>query len=279
MSIALYNNNSIACSKITTCNYSSSFSLGIKVLNKKFRNPIYAIYGFVRFADEIVDTFYDYNPREELLLFKEQTYKAIQTRFSSNPILHAFQWVVNQFNIDHALIDAFLYSMELDVTKKEYTQEEYKCYIYGSAEAVGLMCLKVFCKGEKQLYEKLTPYARSLGSAFQKVNFLRDIASDNKERGRVYFPGITLSNFSWPEKKVIEKDIKNDLHHAYTGIKMLDKDARLGVYMAYSYYKILLHKIEKIDPTKLLSARYRINNMQKILLIIICYCKNLLNML
>jgi phytoene synthase len=192
----LFNQTTLECSKLITQRYSTSFTLGIKTLDKKFHLPVYAIYGFVRYADEIVDTFLNYNRRELLLNFKRETYKAIEDKVSFNPVLHSFQLMVNQYNIDLELIEAFLYSMELDLDEKEYDKAGYEEYIYGSAEVVGLMCLRVFCEGNDVQYQSLVGPAKKLGSAFQKVNFIRDIKSDFEERGRVYFPGVDFNDFS-----------------------------------------------------------------------------------
>ena len=260
--IELYNKTSLDCSKIITKNYSTSFSLGIKSLNSSIHKPIYAIYGFVRFADEIVDTFHDHDKETIFSVFKKDTEKAIKNKFSTNPILHSFQMVVHEFEIDKNLIDAFLKSMHMDITKTTYSESEYKEYIYGSAEVIGLMCLKVFCNNKNQ-YDELKNYAISLGSAFQKINFLRDIKSDYDERGRIYFPGIDFNNFNESDKKSIEETINIDFNNALTGIKKLPKKAKRGVFLAYTYYKELFSKIKNIRASKLKNSRIRISNFYK----------------
>ena len=260
--IELYNKTSLDCSKIITKNYSTSFSLGIKSLSSSIHKPIYAIYGFVRFADEIVDTFHDHDKETIFSVFKKDTEEAIKNKFSTNPILHSFQMVVHEFEIDKNLIDAFLKSMHMDITKTTYSESEYKEYIYGSAEVIGLMCLKVFCNNKNQ-YAELKNYAISLGSAFQKINFLRDIKSDYDERGRIYFPGIDFNNFNESDKKSIEENINIDFNNALTGIKKLPKKAKRGVFLAYTYYKELFSKIKNIRASKLKNSRIRISNFYK----------------
>lgn len=269
--ISLYTQTAFDCSKLITNTYSTSFSLGIRTLNKQYHEPIYAIYGFVRYADEIVDTFHEHNKRELLLRFKKDTYKAIEEKISLNPVLHSFQDVVNEYQIDHELIEAFLVSMEMDLSKTDYADPDYEKYIYGSAEVVGLMCLKVFCKGDEVHYQELLKPARHLGSAFQKVNFLRDIKSDYDERGRVYFPGVDFNNFTAQEKKQIEEDIRHEFRQSLPGIKGLPKGARAGVYLAYIYYSVLFKKITRLSPEKVKSERIRVPNFRKLLLLIKCY--------
>jgi phytoene/squalene synthetase len=267
----LYLKNALKCSIETTNNYSTSFSLGVSLLDNSIRDAIYAIYGFVRFADEIVDTFYEHKQKELLNNFKAETFKAIEDEISTNPILHSFQWAVNKFNIEHHLINSFLFSMEMDLAKTTYSAVDYKTYIYGSAEVVGLMCLQVFCKGDTSLYIELIHPARKLGEAFQKVNFLRDIESDFEERGRTYFPNINLSNFTAKEKKEIEKDIENDFAEALIGISRLPLNARFGVYLAYSYYLSLLNKINKTPANILMKKRIRISNYHKLIILFKSY--------
>ena len=267
----LYKQTCLDCSKVITQNYSTSFTLGIKTLHKKFHFPIYAIYGFVRYADEIVDTFHGYDKKLLLDKFRADTYEAIESGISLNPVLHSFQSVVNEYNIDHALIDAFLYSMEMDLQKKEYSQDLYETYIYGSAEVVGLMCLYVFCGGDQAEYDRLKAPAQSLGKAFQKVNFLRDMKSDHEERGRVYFPGVDFHDFNLEEKVKIEADIQADFDHAYTGIVELPEGARRGVYLAYRYYLKLFHKITKLPPARILKERIRVPDKQKLLILVRTY--------
>ena len=215
MSIPLYNLTSQELSRKVSLNYSTSFSLGIKLLAKEYRWAVFSTYGFVRFADEIVDTFHGYDKERLLREFKQQTYQAIEMGISTNPILHSFQLAANQFGITNDLIEPFFQSMEEDLGTSQHDAQSYSEYIYGSAEVVGLMCLKIFCKGNQRQYNELLPFARSLGAAFQKVNFLRDIKSDVEERGRVYFPGVDFNHFSDEDKLSIIKDVKNDFEHAY----------------------------------------------------------------
>jgi phytoene/squalene synthetase len=273
----LYTKNALQCSKKTTRNYSTSFSLGIRLLKKRFRYPVHGIYGFVRVADEIVDTFHDHDKASMLKNFREETYKAINDKVSTNPILHSFQYVVNNYNIEKEVIDAFLDSMEMDLSFDTYNDEMFKKYIYGSAEVVGLMCLKVFTEGDNAAYEKLKAPARKLGEAFQKINFLRDIKSDYIERNRSYFPHIDPATFTDVEKIEIEKDIEKDFNEAYIGIKQLNKDSRLGVYLAYTYYKKLFKKIKNTGAQNILEQRYRISNTKKLLLLFNGYMKHKVN--
>lgn len=270
----LYTNNALDCSEKTTRNYSTSFSMGVRLLGKPFRRPIYAIYGFVRFADEIVDTFHDQDKKMQMSKFEAEAFEAIAKRYSSNPILHSFQWVVNEYSISHDLIRSFLRSMRMDLcpNSKNYSPDKYKKYIYGSAEVVGLMCLKVFTSQENN-FDELTPPARKLGEAFQKVNFLRDIKSDLEDRDRFYFPGINFDLFDNDSKKLIEKDIQGDFDQALIGIRKLNKDARLGVYLAYIYYQSLFNKIKRTDASLILIRRYRISNFMKIILLFESYFK------
>jgi phytoene synthase len=251
------------CSRITTEKYSTSFSSSIRLLHKDLRVPIFNIYGFVRFADEIVDTFHGFDKATLFNEFKVATYQAIERKISLNPILHSFQLTVNQYHIDLKLIDAFLYSMELDLNKRAYDRSGYEEYIYGSAEVVGLMCLSVFCEGNKSEYEKLRPSAKSLGAAFQKVNFLRDLKADFEGLDRVYFPDCDFSNFTTEDKLMIEADIQKDFDDAYAGIIQLPLKARFGVYVAYKYYLSLFKKIKKIAPQQILEERIRIPDYGK----------------
>ncbi len=267
----LYTQTAFDCSKLITKTYSTSFSLGIRTLNKSYHEPIYAIYGFVRYADEIVDTFHDYDKKGLLDRFKKDTYQAIEEKISLNPVLHSFQQVVNEYQIDHDLIEAFLVSMEMDLSKTDYADPDYKKYIYGSAEVVGLMCLKVFCGGDEKEYQRLLPPAKHLGSAFQKVNFLRDIKSDYDERGRVYFPGVDFNKFSVQEKKQIEEDIKDEFRKAVVGIRQLPKGVRGGVYLAYIYYTVLFKKITRLSPERIKTERIRVPNFRKFMLLVKCY--------
>jgi len=275
----LYSRSCFECSKLVTNNYSTSFSLGIKLFAKKLRMPIYAVYGFVRFADEIVDTFHSHDKASLLAKFKQDTYQALEDRISLNPILHTFQQVVHRYNIETELIDAFLESMAMDLDDYVYTTDVYNKYIYGSAEVVGLMCLRIFCDGNEAQYQSLKPSARSLGAAFQKVNFLRDIKSDYEERGRVYFPGVDYNHFSDVDKDAIEADIKNDFDRAYQGIVRLPKSARLGVYLAYVYYTKLLKKIKHEPAAKLSDQRIRVSDGRKILLLFNSTIRHRLNIL
>ncbi|MFY7786668.1 MAG: phytoene/squalene synthase family protein [Thermoflexibacteraceae bacterium] len=275
----LFNTTTFKCSELITKHYSTSFSLGIRTLDKSLHRPIYAIYGFVRYADEIVDTFHDFDKKQLLADFKKDTYKAIQDKISLNPVLHSFQWVVNAYQIDYELIDAFLYSMEMDLYETNYDKDKYEKYIYGSAEVVGLMCLKVFCEGDQTEYERLKEPARKLGAAFQKVNFLRDMGSDYSDRGRVYFPHIDFTNFNQSQKLLIEADIKADFDEAYQGILQLPKTAQLGVYLAYAYYLKLFNRIKRASTDKVLSQRIRIPDNSKISILIQSYFKHKLNYL
>lgn len=277
--IELYNTTTLKCSKLITEHYSTSFTLGIKTLHKKFHLPIYAIYGFVRYADEIVDTFHDYDKKKLLMRFKADTFQAIEEKISLNPVLHAFQLIVNEYHIDHDLIEAFLHSMEMDLYFKDYNQEGYQAYIYGSAEVVGLMCLRVFCEGDKAMYDRLKAPAKSLGSAFQKVNFLRDMKSDFQERGRTYFPHIDFEEFDHDAKKAIEADIQKDFDDAYQGILKLPNGAKLGVYLAYTYYLKLFKKIKKLSPKVILNQRIRVKDSRKMTLLVQSYFKYKLNYL
>ncbi|MEQ8415126.1 MAG: phytoene/squalene synthase family protein [Imperialibacter sp.] len=275
--IDLFDSTALKVSQLVTERYSTSFTLGIKTLHKKFRDPVFAIYGFVRYADEIVDTFHDHNKKVLLERFRKDTYDAIDEKLSFNPILHSFQSVVNQYKIENELIDAFLHSMEMDILQNEYNESGYQEYIYGSAEVVGLMCLRVFCEGDDKQFQSLKAPARRLGAAFQKVNFLRDIKSDFKDRGRTYFPGVDFNNFSQNSKNQIEEDIQDDFDAAYEGIKRLPKGARLGVYLAYVYYLTLFSKIKRLPVARIMTERIRIPDSKKIILLFQTYLKHSLN--
>ncbi len=259
----LFHEVSQDCSRITTEKYSTSFSSAIRLLHKDLRTPICNIYGFVRFADEIVDTFHGYDKAMLFEEFKKETYDAIERGISLNPILHSFQMTVNQYKIDHALIDAFLYSMELDLGKHTYDRAGYETYIYGSAEVVGLMCLYIFCAGNQVQYDALKPAAKSLGSAFQKVNFLRDVKADFEGLDRMYFPDCDFTNFTHADKLAIEQDIQKDFDDAYAGILNLPIKARFGVYVAYKYYLSLFKKIKRLEPADILESRIRIPDYGK----------------
>jgi 15-cis-phytoene synthase len=277
--IDLFHELSQQCSKATTEKYSTSFSSAIKLLHADLRTPIFNIYGFVRFADEIVDTFHQHN--KELLLqeFKTETFAAMERGISLNPILHSFQMTVNEYQIAPELVDAFFTSMEMDLSKANYDREGYAKYIYGSAEVVGLMCLYIFCEGNKVMYEKLRPAAQSLGAAFQKVNFLRDVKADHEQLGRTYFPGVDFKNFTSLMKNQIERDITNDFAEAYEGILNLPLKARFGVYVAYKYYLSLFKKIKKTKPANILEQRIRIPNYSKAFILAKAGLRSQLNLL
>nr|WP_246601639.1 phytoene/squalene synthase family protein [Hymenobacter profundi] len=261
----------MACSKLITTRYSTSFTLGIRTLDKRFHLPVYAVYGFVRWADEIVDTFHSHDKAALFQDFKRQTDEALRERLSLNPVLHAFQLMVHRYGIDQEFIDAFLRSMEMDLEDQSYNQSLYQEYIYGSAEVVGLMCLRIFCEGDKALFEHLREPARRLGSAFQKVNFLRDIRSDYEDRGRVYFPGVQYEQFDDQVKREIEADILADFEAGYAGIVQLPRAARLGVYLAYVYYLKLFYKIRQLPAAHILGERVRVPNNTKMLLLLGSY--------
>ena len=254
----LFHELSQQCSKATTEKYSTSFSGAIRLLHNDLRAPIYNIYGFVRFADEIVDTFHHFKKEELLQEFRRETFAAIERGISLNPILHSFQMTVSQYAIPTHLITDFFSSMEMDLQKTAYNSDGYKQYIYGSAEVVGLMCLYIFCEGNKDIYAKLKPYAQSLGAAFQKVNFLRDLKADYEQLNRTYFPGVDFTNFTPSMKAEIEADIAVDFSHGYEGIVQLPSKARFGVYVAYKYYLSLFKKIKKTAPANILEQRIRI---------------------
>lgn len=276
----LFRNTNASCAKIVTKNYSTSFSMGILAFDKKFRRPIYNIYGFVRYADEIVDTFFEYDQKILFEEFKADTYKAIERGISLNPILDAFQETVNTYKIDLKLIDAFLYSMEMDLDKSAHDQKSYEDYIYGSAEVVGLMCLRVFCANNDALYNKLVEPARRLGAAFQKVNFIRDLQDDFDSRGRTYFPGLELGKyFDNNSKLIIETDIEADFLAAYQGLLQLPEGCRLGVLTAYRFYWNLFEKIKRAQPQQILSKRFRVSNFEKLTLVATVFVKNRFNML
>ena len=275
----LFHEVSQDCSRITTEKYSTSFSSAIKLLHKDLRTPICNIYGFVRFADEIVDTFHGFDKAILFEEFKKATYDAIERGISLNPILHSFQMTVNQYGIDHALIDAFLYSMELDLGKHTYDRAGYETYIYGSAEVVGLMCLYIFCEGNQAQYDVLKPAAKSLGSAFQKVNFLRDVKADFEGLDRMYFPDCDFTNFTHADKLAIEQDIQKDFDEAYAGILNLPIKARFGVYVAYKYYLSLFKKIQRLEPAHILESRVRIPDYGKAFILAKAGIRSQLNIL
>jgi 15-cis-phytoene synthase len=272
--VSLYNSTSFEISRIVTSAYSTSFSLGIKAFSQEFRAPIYAVYAYVRLADEIVDSFHDFNKRNLLQKFREETFKAIEEGISTNPVLNAFQLTVKKYNIDHKLITAFLDSMEKDLSKTVYDKYNFDEYIYGSAEVVGLMCLYVFCSGDQQKYNQLYPAAMKLGAAFQKVNFLRDIKDDLEERGRIYIPGVAGEySFNDEVKRRLEEDVENDFRAALDGILQLPSGVKLGVYSAYLYYYMLFRKIRKLSINDLLKGRVRISNFTKTALLLKSFLK------
>jgi phytoene synthase len=275
----LFDDVSQEMSQLTTKRYSTSFSLGISFLDSDLHKPIYSIYGFVRFADEIVDSFHGFDKEALLADFKVQTYKAVAEGISLNPILNSFQWAVNKYSIPMDLIDTFLNSMEMDLNKQFYNKEQYELYILGSAEVVGLMCLKVFVNGNEAEYERLKPSAMKLGSAFQKINFLRDLKDDFQTLGRTYFPGINMEEFNATVKKEIEADIEADFRAGYEGILQLPKNARFGVYMAYKYYFKLFKKIKAKSAQNILTERIRIPNYRKMRILLTSYVRHNLNML
>lgn len=277
--MALFDKTALECSKLITERYSTSFTLGIKTLDRKFHLPIYAIYGFVRYADEIVDTFHEFDKKTLLERFRHDAYQAIDEGISLNPVLQSFQIVVRQYNIEPELIEAFLKSMEMDLYCQEYDANGYDEYIYGSAEVVGLMCLRVFCEGDCNEFNRLCEPARKLGAAFQKVNFLRDLKSDFVERGRTYFPGIDFNDFSRDAKQRIENDIQRDFDEAYAGIMNLPRGAKMGVYLAYMYYQTLFNKIKRLSVSSIQSERVRVPNPQKIALLAQTYLKYRLNVI
>lgn len=275
----LFHEVSRDCSRITTEKYSTSFSSAIRLLHKDMRTGIFNIYGFVRFADEIVDTFHEHNKALLFTEFKQAAYDAMNRGISLNPILHSFQITYNQYRIDRNLVDAFFVSMQMDLEKRQYDRAGYEQYIYGSAEVVGLMCLYVFCEGDQALYEQLKPSARSLGAAFQKINFLRDLKADFEGLERVYFPGCDFRNFTLADKAAIEADIQYDLDQAYAGILQLPAKSRFGVYVAYKYYLSLFKKIRKLRPQRIMEERIRIPDYGKMLILAKAGIRSQLNLL
>ena len=273
----LFDNLSVKVSKMTTSTYSTSFSMGIYFLNNRLRNAVYSIYGFVRIADEIVDSFEGYDKKYLLQKFKEETYEAIKSRISFNPILHSFQQAVHQYNISNDLIETFLQSMEMDLEKVQYTSEKYQQYILGSAEVVGLMCLQVFTENNEKMYDELKPYAMKLGAAFQKVNFLRDMKDDYHILGRTYFPNVDMMKFDGEAKKKIELEIEEDFKIALAGIKKLPASSKGGVYLAYVYYQSLFNKIKRLPAQKIFTERIRINNSRKLGLMFNSFLQNKMN--
>lgn len=277
--LALYDDVCLKASRTTTSSYSTSFSLGIRSLDKDLRGPINAIYGFVRFADEIVDTFHGYDKATLLARFREDTHTAIKEGISLNPILHSFQRIVNGYGIEAELYVTFLDSMAMDLQDRTYDQRAYETYILGSAEVVGLMCLRVFCKNDDALYQRLKPAAMRLGAAFQKVNFLRDLRDDHQNLGRTYFPGVDVTRMDSTTKRRIEDDIRADMDAALVGIKQLPRGSRFGVYMAYVYYLTLFKKIQSLPCDRILKERIRVRNRWKLALLTTSYVRHSLGLL
>ena len=277
----LFDQTSSDCSKLVTEKYSTSFSLAVKMLSPTIRSAIYNIYGFVRFADEIVDTFHEYNKEQLLTDFEVEYYKALETGISLNPILNSFQATVKEYNITDDLVSAFLKSMKADLHKTTYrTKEEYDEYIYGSADVVGLMCLKVFVNGDEDKYNELKEPAMRLGSAFQKVNFLRDLKADFEELNRSYFPNVDLKSLDNNSKEMIIEEIEEDFNFAYNhGILKLPVEAKFGVFMAYRYYRRLLKKLSNVPSSKIIETRVRISDPMKINLLARSYVKYKLKMI
>ena len=268
---ALYDQTCRECASLITRRYSTSFSMGIRAFGRSLRPPIYAIYGYVRFADEIVDTFHDQDQAALLERFRTETWQAIDEGISLNPVLHAFQEVVNTYHMDRHLIDAFLDSMAMDLDQDRHGRKSFNEYIYGSAEVVGLMCLQVFAEGDRSKYEALKPFAMKLGSAFQKVNFLRDLKDDYQILGRTYFPNIDLCVFNNCSKCQIEKEIEAEFKEAFQGIKMLPPSSRFGVFLAYKYYLSLFKKIKSTSAERIIKERIRIPNSKKLTLMLSSY--------
>ena len=276
----IFDEVSYSCSEKVTKTYSTSFSLATRLLSKNIRRDIYNIYGFVRFADEIVDSFHDYDKKELFKDFSIDLNKALKNKIHLNPILNSFQHTFHKYDIDISLVDAFMKSMRMDLSKKEYsTVKEFKEYIYGSADVVGLMCLKVFVQGNQKLYLSLKENAMSLGSAFQKVNFLRDLKADKEDLNRSYFPNTSFKNLEEKEKNLIISDIENDFSKGLQGIKNLPIEAKFGVFMAYRYYNQLLKKLKKTPATEIINRRIRVPNLKKLELLTRSYVKYQLNLL
>tara|TARA_R110002073_G_scaffold8207_1_gene45672 strand:- start:107995 stop:108837 length:843 start_codon:yes stop_codon:yes gene_type:complete len=277
----LFDQVSFDTSKLVTKKYSTSFSLAVKMLSPKIRSAIYNIYGFVRFADEIVDTFHEYDKEQLLSDFEAEYYKSIKTGISLNPILNSFQKTVKEYGITNDMVEAFLKSMRADLSKSVYeTKEEYDEYIHGSADVVGLMCLKVFVNGDDKKYNELKKAAMRLGSAFQKVNFLRDLKDDYELLNRSYFPNVNLASLDSESKRLIIKEIEDDFNYAFeNGILKLPVEAKFGVYMAYRYYRRLLKKLNEIPSSKIIETRVRISDPMKINLLARSYVKYKLNMI
>jgi len=275
----LYLQSCIKSSKVFTNRYSTSFSMGIRMLGKKYRDPVYAVYGFVRIADEIVDTFHDQDKQELLEGYISETYDSIERGLGTNPVLHSFQWAVNEYGIERDLIQAFFDSMLMDLKPSRHDNNSYEQYIFGSAEVVGLMCLRIFYRDEPEKFEELKKYARRLGEAFQKVNFLRDVEADLTERERVYFPELKPEKFTAAVKKEIEKDIRQSFLDSKQGIKGLKKEVRFGVYLAYRYYFTLFKIISRTDVNTLMSKRISVSRYRKGALLVSTYFRNKLGLI
>ena len=276
----IFDEVSYSCSEKVTKTYSTSFSLATRLLSQNIRRDIYNIYGFVRFADEIVDSFHDYDKKELFKDFSIDLDKALKNKIHLNPILNSFQHTFHKYDIEISLVDAFMKSMKMDLSKKKYsTVKEFKEYIYGSADVVGLMCLKVFVQGNQKLYLSLKENAMSLGSAFQKVNFLRDLKADKEDLNRSYFPNTSFKNLDEKDKDFIISDIENDFSKGLEGIKNLPIEAKFGVFMAYRYYNQLLKKLKKTPATEIINRRIRVPNLKKLELLTRSYVKYQLNLL
>lgn len=275
----LYLQSCIKTSKVFTNRYSTSFSRGIRMLGKKYRDPVYAVYGFVRIADEIVDTFHDQDKKDLLEGYIRETYDSIERGLGTNPVLHSFQWAVNEYGIGRDLIQSFFDSMLMDLRPTRHNNSTYEEYIFGSAEVVGLMCLQIFYRNEPEKFEELKKYARKLGEAFQKVNFLRDIEADLAERDRVYFPELKPGNFTGEIKRKIEEDIRQSFLDSRQGIRGLKKEVRFGVYLAYRYYFTLFRLISKTDVKTLMSKRMSVSTITKLWLLVSAYLRNKLNLI
>lgn len=275
----LFDQVAFECSQKVTSGYSTSFSSAVRMLAPSIRPAIHSIYGFVRFADEVVDTFHEHDKKMLLDKFEWDFYETLDLGISLNPILHSFAQTIREYKIDLSLVDAFMKSMRMDLEKKEYeTKEEYEEYIYGSADVVGLMCLKVFVNGDDEAYERLKPTAMKLGSAFQKVNFLRDLKNDAELLERSYFPDVDLKNLTPEAKAMIVAEIEADFEAAYEGIKQLPSTSKFGVYTAYRYYKQLLIKLQQTPSNKIMETRIRVNDAHKYSLLLQSYFNIKLNL-
>lgn len=275
---ASFDNVSNQVCKLVTNTYSTSFSAGIFFLHKRIHRPLYSIYAYVRCADEIVDSFHGFDKALLFEQFRYETFQALDRGISTNPVINSFQDVVREYGIDHELITTFLNSMEMDLKPQDYDRESFNQYILGSAEVVGLMCLHVFTEGDKELYESLKPSAMRLGSAFQKVNFLRDMQADYRVLGRMYFPHISFESFTEQDKRIIESEIEEDFAEAYKGVRRLPASSRLGVYIAYRYYRALLKKIKRLSASRVQRERIRVHNADKFRLMLHSIVKHHLNL-